>query len=117
MSLNVAERRGKMEMNIADHDKKRTEEAVRTMLDTVWKKVNRYGIDTDGEVEEIVNILNASEYLLNMNGMQYILHSYNKDVIETVSDSMADVNEYLANHDWRYRIVKEGYKYKIMMTC
>lgn len=82
--------------------------AVRAILDTVLEKYCSCGCDIETEVRDIVKLLNAAE------GMAMF---YDLKEVHFVEYQMTLINSLLIDDNEVYRILKEGFEYKLAMIC
>ena len=78
--------------------------AVQAILDTVLEKYCSSGCETESEVMDIVNLLNVAEDM----AMFYDLKEFH-----FVEYQMAMINSLLIDDNNKYRILKEGFEYKL----
>ena len=78
--------------------------AVQAILDTVFEKYCSSGCETETEVMDIVNLLNVAEDM----AMFYDLKEFH-----FVEYQMAMINSLLIDDNNKYRILKEGFGYKL----
>ncbi len=82
--------------------------AVRAILDTVLEKYSSCGCDTETEARDIVKLLNAAEDMAMF---------YDLKEVHFVEYQMTLINSLLIGDNKVYRILKEGFEYKLAIIC